>query len=385
MTEHNLARSKWALAAIALLAALAAAVVSAGPDPASAGGAACDPARTHDAGDFSKTIDSGGLTREYILHIPPSYTGAEAVPLVFGFHGIGSSAERLADRTQLPTKADEAGFLLVMPQGRSTELVEAVHWNIVLFGEPEANDVAFIDELLDALEAQLCVDAARVYSTGMSMGAQMSSRLACSLSERIAAVAPVSGVYFPPLTPEIPEPPGCPSTRPVPLIASHGSADTTVPFDGGPGGVEGATVTFRLSIEDAISEWAQHNACDGTPAEEQVTEHVRRLRYQGCRQGATVELYIIEGGEHVWPGADDQEEPDVTDEINATDLLWDFFVAHPMLTTPPQPTAIVAAPTSGSGPGTGDNAGVPEGVIAVLAGLIALGGGAVYAGSRLRS
>ena len=113
---------------------------------------------------------------------------------------------------------------------------------------------------------------------------------------------------------------------------------------------------------------------------------------------------VVEGGGHAWPGSTFELPPELEDllgvtthEISANDLMWDFFVAHPMPadaepspspTTPPQPTAPVAdiaAPTSGSGPSPDDNSGWPAGVIAVLAGLIALGGAAVYAGRRLRS
>ena len=387
-----LARVRWTLLAIALTAVVVA-VVWAGPGSTSAQEpSSCDPARPHDAGTFAdQTITtSDEREREYILHVPPSYTGAESLPLVFNFHGLGGDAARTADYTALPAKADEEGFLLVMPQGRSTELIEARHWNNVMFGGPEANDVAFIAELLDALETQLCVDPARIFAAGNSNGAQMTVRLACSLSERIAAVAPISGVYFPPMAAELPEAAGCPLTRPVPLIATYGTADTTIPFDGGPlGPSAGLDLTFR-DVDDAIlPEWAAANGCDSVPTEGPVTENVRVIRYQGCDQGATVELYVIEGGAHVWPGAEDRDEPDVNDEISANDLLWDFFVAHPFVAAPePAPTAeadqALAGPASGTGPAS-DDAAVAVWLIAVLAAAaVALGGAAGYVGRRLR-
>ena len=395
-TEATSTYSKLALAAIALLAALAAAVFSAGHDPASAGGAACDPARTHDAGDFSETIDSGGLTREYTLHVPPSYTGAEAVPLVLNWHGLGSNAEQQADLSGLSAKADAEGFIVVMPQG----LGETLHHNFTRTAT-EADDVAFTGDMLDELEAELCIDSARIFSTGKSNGAQMSTRLACNLSERIAAVAPVSGAYYPPFTPDFPGEPGCVSTRPAALIAFHGTADTVFPFAGGPGLLG---VIFRSFEDEIMPDWAAHNGCTVGPMHEPVTANVRLVRYEGCDENATVELYVVEGGGHTWPGSTFEVSPEVEDvlgvtthEISANDFMWDFFVAHPMPadtepaptpTTSPQPTATVAevaAPTSGDGSGSGDNAGWAVGVIAVLAGFIALGAAAVYVGRRLRS
>ncbi len=306
------------------------------------GSSVCSPARSHASGDSDETIVSGGLTREYILHVPPSYNGTDASPLVFNFHGLGSSDVQQAGYSGLNAKADAAGFITVAPQGLSTESLSQAHWNISL-APPETNepdDVGFVEDLLDSLESELCIDSARVYSTGMSNGAQMSVRLACSLSDRIAAIAPVAGGYWPPLSDDIPEPAGCASmTRPVPVIAFHGSADTIVPFDGGLGTLG---LNFRLSIEDAIAEWAASNGCDGVPQEAQAAPGVRLVSYLGCDESALVELYVVEdadgdgpnteGGGHTWPDAalDISTLGATTHEISANDLMWDFFIAHPL-------------------------------------------------------
>ena len=323
---------------------------------------------------------------------------------MLNFHGLAANAEQQASYSGLPAKADAKGFIVVMPQGVSTTGVSLNHWNIILAPPEsgEADDVGFVADLLDALESELCVDDGRIYATGMSNGAEMSVRAGCSLSDRIAAIAPVAGVYFPQLAVEVPGPAGCAATRPVSVIAFHGTADTFIPFDGGPfGEAIGPEFTFRDIDDEIMPEWAAHNGCDSVAVEEQVTENVRLVRYQACDEGATVELYVVEGGGHTWPDAtlDFPEEflGVTTHEISANDLMWDFFVAHPMPadtqpgptpTTTPQPTASaesVSAPTTGDGPGSSDSAGWPVGAIAVLVSLIAFGGAAVYAGRRLRS
>ena len=181
-----------------------------------------------------------------------------------------------------------------------------------------------------ALEAELCIDSARVFSTGISNGGQLSVRLACDLSDRIAAIAPVAGLYFPPFASDIPEP-GCLSTRPVPVIAFHGTADMIVLFEGG----DDFLGHRQRSIEDEIMpDWAAHNGCASVPMEEQVTQNVRLVRYEECDEGATVELYAIDGGGHQWSDATfDRTLPrtgSTTHEISANDLMWDFFQVHPL-------------------------------------------------------
>lgn len=299
------------------------------------GAVACSPALAHDAGSFpDETITTtDGLEREYILHVPPSYTGSERVPLVLNFHGFGLTDDLYAQYTGLDAKADEAGFILVTPQGMTTEAVSPPHWYLGVPVEGEPDDIAFAGELLDALEAELCVDTARVYSAGFSNGAAFSVRLACALPERIAAIAPVSGVFAP-------GDGDCPA--PLPVIAFHGTADALVPFEGGSGGPFG-----RGSIDgDIIPAWAEHNGCTSQVDENPVTgtAGVRLVRNEGCDGDATVELYVIEdadpntqgeqGGGHSWPGAtfgepDDANNP-TSQEISANDLIWDFFAAHPL-------------------------------------------------------
>ena len=392
-TDSNRAISSWTWPVLIILLVVAVASLL----PSLSGrtveaGATCNPTRPHDAGSFDQTIESGGLTREYLLHVPPSYSGADTVPLVLNFHGLGGTAGQQAAYSGLVTKADQEGFIVVMPQALETALVPVRHWNIVLFptasGEPD--DLGFIADLLDVLESELCIDSARIFATGMSNGAEMTSRVACSLSDRVAAVAPVAGVYYPPLSPDIPETPGCPAlTRAVSLIAFHGTGDTIIPFDGGPGGVAGLQLTLRDIDDEIIPEWAALNGCGNVPVEEQVTEHVLLMRYQGCDQDATVTLYIVEGGGHQWPGVN------AADEISATDLMWEFFQAHPFVAGEPAPTpqaptpqattqattqSVVAPSTGASDRSSGANLVVW--LVAGIAGIVVLAGAGWYTRRR---
>ena len=341
----------------------------------------CAPARAHQAGSSDETIESGGETRDYILHIPPSYSGSDATPLVLNFHGLGSNSQDQADYSGLPDTSDEEGFIVVMPQGLVTDIIPIPHWNNTLL-EPRPDDVAFVRDLIDQLEAELCIDPARVFSTGMSMGAMISTRLACDLSDRIAAIAPVAGFYFPPLADELPESPECNSTRPVPIIAFHGTEDPIVPFNGGLPPDE--DFDFRLHFHDidgvVINTWAAHNGCDAEPSREPGTAGVYLLRYTGCQENADVELYVIDGGGHTWPDATSDEEQlgFTTHEISANDLLWDFFEQHPLAAAPAPDATAPAAQLPDTG-GANESGGLDMmWFVAVGAGVVVI---AVVAGS----
>lgn len=361
--------------------------------------ATCDPARPHNPGDFNETIDSGGLTREYLLHIPPAYNGADALPLVLNLHGLGGNAQQQANYTGLPAKADAEGFITVAPQGTATGGFGLPHWNFTMleqFADPRVpNDVAFLSDLLDTLQAQLCIDAARIYSTGLSNGALMSVRLACNLSERIAAIAPVAGVYYPPWSPALQAEPPCASNRPIPVIAFHGTDDPVIPYEGGALGLEGLDLVTRHIEHEVLPDWAEHNGCDPTPVQSRVTEHVRLIEFSNCDGGADVQLYAVEGGGHTWPDAAGTLPEAIvgttTREINANELLWAFFEAHP-LPAPPAPTPSSIAPpastptrtaTAAALPTTGgldnDEPNAPLWVGIAIGSAVALGGAALLA------
>ncbi|MGB2695739.1 MAG: PHB depolymerase family esterase [Dehalococcoidia bacterium] len=347
---------KLVLAAI-VLAVLAYFVPSLGIASAAPGASGCTPDRTHAAGDFTQTIDSGGVARQFRLHVPPSYDGTARVPLVLLFHGAGSTDDGISTYTGFPDKADEAGFIAVMPLGTVPQgLPLGRIFDHLTFIPGMPDDVAFVDDLLDKLEAQLCIDPRRVYSTGFSNGGMFSVRLACDLGDRFAAIAPVAGVYYPPFAWQLADvEPGCPS-GPIPMLAIHGTNDQSVFFEGGP--VFGSKALTIKPIETyVLPDWAAHNHCAGTPEQQPVTDHVRLVRYGGCEDDAIVQLYVIEGGMHVWPGALDLPAPDVNDDIDANDLIWDFFERHPkpiaqpsvaQATPTPRPTAAVSGlPSTG--------------------------------------
>jgi polyhydroxybutyrate depolymerase len=269
-------------------------------------------------------ITAGGVERAYELDVPKSYDGTKPYAIVFGLHALTVSYKFIPSMVGFDM-TDQYHFIGVAPSGRLNGTTP--FW----MAAPTSDnyDVAFIGQLLDELEATLCIDTKRVFSTGMSNGAQMSSLLACRMPDRITAIAPVSGEEF--LEP-------CDGT-PVAIMAFHGRADPILPYKGGGlnatniansnywKGKVPAGMPAPLGIDASMRLWARHNHCDPKFNEERVAPHVRRRTWQHC-DAATV-LYVVDGAGHSWPGQpmaafEDQFGPGTT-EIDATDLMYKFF------------------------------------------------------------
>jgi polyhydroxybutyrate depolymerase len=266
---------------------------------------------SHAPGDTVETIVSSGETRHYRLHVPPSYQPGKAWPLVISLHGYSSNGTQQERFSKMSVKADQAGFIAVYPEGRGDP--QAWYFGP---GDEGVADLAFIRDLIHHLESQLSIDPARIYATGISNGAQMTDRLGCSLSDQVATIAPVSGGY--------PRAEACRPVRPVPVVSFHGTADNLLPYEGlGQG-------KLMFPIPEWAANWAARNGCNATPAVTFQHGQVTGQMWGNCREGADVVLYTVEGGGHSWPGSDIAPESGITtQDINATDVIWGFFAAHP--------------------------------------------------------
>jgi polyhydroxybutyrate depolymerase len=297
----------------------------------------CSGAGSVAPGHTKETLTSGGDARWYYRNVPPAHNGTTPVPLVLDLHGYSEGADVHLMMSGLEKFGDTKGFVTLTPQGSGP----VARWDTTL----GSTDLKFIKDLLDTAESQLCVDTNRVFATGLSNGAFMASAVACQFNDRIAAVAPVAGVRTIK---------GCAFKRPVPIVAFHGTGDQFVTFDGGLGQKAldlpapdgsgkklGDTLTPAQrkarsgdSIPTIMAAWAKRNHCDTGTTEQTIAADVTKVT-QKCAPAAATILYRVTGGGHSWPGSPFSQSiitivGPTTMSINADELMWDFFVQHPL-------------------------------------------------------
>ncbi|MBT8442868.1 MAG: feruloyl esterase [Gammaproteobacteria bacterium] len=271
--------------------------------------------------DRLESLNVDGVVRQWRMYVPPSYETDTPMPLVIDLHGTGSNPHGEARLTGFEGLAAEEGFLVASPAAKYPRDEDGrLTWNVDLHSHA-ADDVQFIRMLISSISGRFAVDPTRIYATGMSGGARMSSRLACNLSDSIAAIGPVAGVRYPK---------DCKPSRPVPVIAFHGKEDGVNTYEhnaDSPG-------YWRMGVEEAVRRWAESNQCADLPTEERIAPAVTRISYRACSQEAAIVFYRSEDAGHTWPGsplADVLAEAGLgkTDrDIPATRLIWEFFERH---------------------------------------------------------
>jgi polyhydroxybutyrate depolymerase len=267
--------------------------------------------------------------------VPPGYRPGTPVALVLDFPGYLQSAQLQSSFSGLGRFGASHHFITVTPQGSGPTL----QWHVI----PGSPDMRYVANLLDQVEAQLCVDTKRVYATGLSNGAMMTSAVACVYADRFAAVAPVSGMQTPAW---------CRPSRPVPVVAFHGTADPILSYTGGLGptgltlpAFDGSSRTLAQTgpppgwlipdVPAAAAAWATRNGCtDVSPHDDRIATDVTRRTF-ACSPDGAVQLYIIKGGGHSWPGSPVTASLEnvvgrTTTSISANAVMWIFFNAHPL-------------------------------------------------------
>lgn len=258
-------------------------------------------------GTYGLTLSLDQATRQAIVYVPSSFSAEGGAALLLNFHGYGGTAQGHLDWADMRDQAERDGHILVYPQG---SLMEGVpHWNAALPGpenKSEADDLGFVRALVNRIGTAYPHDAGRVVATGYSNGGMMSAALACYAGDLVAAIAMVSGV-------QLDTGDSCTPSGPVPVLSLHGTDDSVLPYEGG---------SDFPSVQSALDFWVAHNQTDPTPIVVEGTAGslpVRHSSWSGGTNGASVEHYRYEGGEHVW-FAEAYEGRD------ASALVWDFLL-----------------------------------------------------------
>jgi polyhydroxybutyrate depolymerase len=276
-------------------------------------------------------LRGGGATHAVRIFVPrvATKTASGTLPVVINWPALGLTGTEQAAVTGYDPLAQAQGFVVAYPTGVPSKGSSQDSWQLVDSYDPERNDIAFANALIDTLIAHWCVNPARVYSTGYSNGAFFTARLVCQLANRIAAAVMVAGVYHPA---------GCNPSRPVPMEAYHGTADTSIPYGGGGksvlagSGWPGIKGFFNDVIPDEFAKFAADFKCDADPWVTRIGSDVIRHQYVGCEHGVPMSFFEIVGGGHTWPGsplaAVLKPFGHTTDTVNATTEGWAFMKTH---------------------------------------------------------
>jgi polyhydroxybutyrate depolymerase len=325
------------------------------------------------AQETKEKITVEDVDRTYLVRLPRGYDSARKYPVVILLHGMNQDTDDMERLTRFDELADKDSIIAVYPgalRGR---------WNIGVTppshqptmgrsggrgghrggyggggypgggypggggGYPgggqsggqgrsqeenrpaPADDVEFLNQMLDQMALKFSVDATRIYATGLSEGGFMAMRVGCAMADRIAAVAPIGAA--------MPKNMICLPSRPIPMVMLNGTSDPIVPHGGG---TEHNLQLPVISVEDTAKAWARIDRCSEKPAQSKLPAHekggmeTKVETYDGCQQGAQVVSYSIKGAGNTWPGGEQyQVEKQVgktSQDLNANETIWNFLV-----------------------------------------------------------
>jgi polyhydroxybutyrate depolymerase len=300
---------------------------------------AAQPATSHAGytlglGDHDFTLTYGGIERMYRVHVPSSYDRDMPTPLVLYLHGGGGSIQE-GINDKMPEYSDKYGFILVFPAGTGLLKERLLTWNAGKWSKGECcgpavkdgvDDVGFVSRVIDEAGKNFNVDGKRVYATGISNGGMMAYRLACELSDRIAAAAPVS-------SPAVPD--ECNPKRNISIMHVHGTADPCAPYNGGPSGncFPGARQTWEGEpAAQQVNYWVEKDGCSANTTVTYQRGNATCISHN-CSAGSEVVFCTIEGAGHGWPSGypffSEERIGPISHDISF-DQMWEFFKRHPM-------------------------------------------------------
>lgn len=276
-------------------------------------------------GRYEIRLRHGGQERMALVHVPRSWQAATQSPLVMALHGGGGGALHQSDDGNygLITKAEQAGFIAVFPNGISpAKSGMLATWNAgnccARARNENVDDVGFLRAVVADLQRRTRIDPQRVYAIGMSNGGMMAYRLACEAGDVFRGIMAVAGTD---------NTKSCQPAKPVPVLHVHARNDDRVLYDGGAGSKfrDEAMVADFTSVPATIDKWIRINHASAKPQRVLSVAGAWCDRHSGSAGAAPVQLCVTETGAHSWPGGSKPRGEAPSTAINANDLMWEFF------------------------------------------------------------
>jgi len=284
---------------------------------------------------------TAGQARTYSAYIPQSYDDTTETPVFVLLHGRFGNGAGTANYTQINALAEEEGFIGVYPDGLDNARSGAPRdtgWNYLrdvpyFPGVSTHDDTLFIQNIIDDLSQDLNIDRNRIYVAGLSNGGFMVQRLACDAPDYFAGYASVAGAGFGGMDTV------CNGDEPVNMLIMHGTLDNNIQWNGNRQTLpNGETFYATLSIPTVVEYWGQRMNCTGSEREDVKSPEADNetglsiFTATECNDDATLVVYAILNGGHNWPGIDggipSQVAGNINLDVNATQVIWDFFISH---------------------------------------------------------
>ncbi|GGF14164.1 hydrolase [Halobacillus andaensis] len=273
------------------------------------------------------TIPSKDGERSFYYTLPSAQGGL--IPLVFCFHGAGSSARHHMGLTHFHELSEEENACFVFPEAlqldsedpMSKQFNEGRHKNAAY--QHEVDDVGFVMRMIDYFRSLTTIDEERIYVTGFSNGSAFSIKMAIEYPELFAGVGGVAG----PAVKEVAEKASWAES--MPLIFFMGEDDPVVPYDGKED--PGFLIDQLLSAEQTVMLFARSLPF---PVEEEIAKDgsITRRRFYSRDHSNEVVFYSMKDTGHTWPGGPVKQENwqagKVCRELNATNVMWEFLKKH---------------------------------------------------------
>src|SRR6478736_1062083 len=267
-------------------------------------------------------ITSGGSSREYIIDIPADYNPTHPYRLIFSWHqaygsdtgnaigqypagnGPNFDAKNYAYfglHREATAAKDPAIF--IAPGG-----IGNLPWDFT-------RDSALFDDLLALVDANLCIDDSRVFTTGFSFGAMMSYSLSITRQKKLRAAVTMAAANY-----NLPGQPSDSNAAPIAYMGITGMSDGTCPWVSNDASKQGGKY--------CVLTHAQDNGCTIPGTIQTTTVGSKKYLcydFEGCKAGYPVKVCTFDGP-HT-PSAVDDGSSTGDDGLKAfvPPLAWKFI------------------------------------------------------------